>query len=172
MLGAAAARRPGTARSRGVRVFAVVSFGSLLLTAGCSTIDVEGPELTDAEAEVCRSLIADLPQTLVDQPSREVDEPDRAAAWGDPAIVLVCGGEVPESFDEFSECIDANGLGWFIPPELTEDQTADVVMATAGTSPVIAVTLPAQYRPTGPAAAMSGLASPVKRHVTVTNACE
>ena len=47
-------------------------------------------------------IVADLPRTLVGQERREVEDRERGAAWGDPPVVLVCGAEVPESFDDFS----------------------------------------------------------------------
>ena len=139
-------RRPGTARSRGVVASCLVA----VLVSGCSGIEVDGPDLDAADASACRDLVADLPETLVDQERREVDDAERGAAWGDPAIVLVCGAETPEAFDEFSTCTEADGIGWFIPDEEVEDQSSAVTMTTVGHDPMVSVTLPASYRPPVP----------------------
>jgi Protein of unknown function (DUF3515) len=142
-----------------------------VLVSGCSSIEVDGPNLDAADASACRDLVADLPETLVDQERREVDDEERGAAWGDPAIVLVCGTETPQAFDEFSTCTEADGIGWFIPDEEVEDQSSPVTMTTVGHDPMVSVTLPASYRPAGPAAAMSGLAAAVRSHTEEIDPC-
>ena len=65
----------------------------------------------------------------------------------------------------------ANGVGWFVPDSQVNDQSADVVMSTAGYRPVLQVTVPATYRPNGLAAAMVELAPMVKQYTRLVHPC-
>lgn len=156
-----------------MRVRGVAVCGSaVLLLASCSgAVPVDAPEVPAAQGQACRALVDDLPDTIAGQERREVDEPSRAAAWGDPAIVLVCGAELPGTFDDFSACTEANGVGWFVPPEQVEDPTAEVTITAVGHEPVVSVTIPADYRPAGAAAVMAVLAAPVEEHLAEVNPC-
>ena len=58
-----------------------------------------------------------------------------------------------------------------MPDSQIADQSTDVVMATAGYRPVLQVTVPAAYRPSGVAAAMVELAPVVKKYTTLVHAC-
>ncbi|WP_162794390.1 DUF3515 domain-containing protein [Nocardioides houyundeii] len=174
--------RPGTSRSRGVvasgaawrarrgRPAAALALMAALVT-GCTSISADGPELGAADARACRGLVDDLPQTLVDQERRDVEQEERGAAWGDPAIVLVCGVATPDSFDEFASCVETDGIGWFIPDDEVDDQSSAVTMTTVGHRPMVSVTLPATYRPAGPAAAMAQLATAVRDHTEEVDPC-
>ena len=111
---------------RGVLAAAV---GTLALAvAGCTPADpaadlppveVDAPaadDLAAPRAEACEALLADLPATLDGQPRRELTDPDvLAVAWGDPAIVLRCGGPPPAEFDRVSECVLVDDVAWFFP---------------------------------------------------------
>ena len=68
--------------------------------------------------------------------------------------MLECGVAVPDDFTRSSGCQVANGVGWYVPDSQIDDQSADVVMSTAGYRPVLQVSIPASYRPNGVAAAM------------------
>ena len=59
------------------------------------------------------------------------------AAWGDPAMVLTCGGRLPDDFDRFSQCVEANGVGWFVPADAQADQSATATLTAAGYRPVV-----------------------------------
>ena len=110
-------------------------------------------------------MVDDLPDELFDQERRLVAPvATRGAAWGDPPIVLVCGVGEPEEYDEFSLCIEANGVGWFVPPSQEEDGV-DVTITTVGHLPRIAVTIPGEYRPNGLASVMANLSSVVEEHL-------
>lgn len=153
--------------TRGVVVF---SLGLALAGCGSDEVPVDSPAVSADVRAVCERLVATLPDTVSDQQRRPVDPEDAlGAAWGDPAITLTCGVAMPDDFDEFSTCQEANGVGWYIPDEATEDQGADVVMTTVGFEPVVRVQLPARYRP--PAAAMVDLAAPLRRTLEQVQPC-
>ncbi len=128
--------------------------------------------LTAADQAVCQRLVTALPDTLADQDRRKT-QPAAAlgGAWGDPAIVAQCGVGVPEDFSRTAACTVADGVGWFVPESQADDQAADVVMSTAGYRPVLQVTVPATYRPSGLAAAMVELAPMVKEYSTLVRSC-
>jgi hypothetical protein len=141
----------------------------LALVTGCGGVDIADTDVTGAERAACARLVEALPDRVSDQPRRETSGNPLGAAWGDPAIVLRCGVGTPEGYDRFSACQTVNGLDWFVPDEMSEDQAMDVVMTTVGRAPAVEVVLPATYRP--PAAAMVDLAETVKEHTEVTRRC-
>jgi hypothetical protein len=83
--------------------------------------------------------------------------------------VLRCGVGKPKEYDRFAACQRANGVDWFVPERIIEDQSADVVMTTIGRSPAIEVAVPASYRPS--TAAMVDLADVIKAHTTQVSPC-
>ena len=117
-----------------------------------------------------RTLAQDgaLPDRLVDQERREVDG-EHGAAWGDPAIVLRCGVDEPDGFDELSTCQVVNDVAWYIPEEQVTGQPVDIVMTTVGRRPNVEVSLPADYFP--PAAAMAQLSEALLAHSTEVEPC-
>ena len=132
---------------------------------------VDSPGLDAADRATCDELVDDLPDELFDEERRLVaPAAARGAAWGDPPIVLVCGVGEPEEFDEFSLCIEANGVGWFVPPSQEEDG-ADVTITTVGHRPRIGVTIPGEYRPDGLASVMANLSSVVDEHLELVDPC-
>jgi hypothetical protein len=60
-----------------------------------SPVEVSAEPIKPAQAATCRDLIAILPQTGIrEAPRRAVaNGPEQNAAFGDPPIVLTCGGE-------------------------------------------------------------------------------
>jgi hypothetical protein len=116
--------------------------------------------------------VDDLPDQVADELRRPVDPDDAlGAAWGEPAITMTCGGAMPSSFDRFSSCEVADGVGWFVPPDQFEDLSSDAVMTTVGYRPVVQVRVPASYRPEGTAAAMIDLAPALKKHLRLIRPC-
>jgi hypothetical protein len=105
----------------------------------------------------------------VSSESRQSVTPDDAlgAAWGDPAIVLTCGGswDIPAT----ANCQEVNGVDWYAPESSFSDQSVDVVLTTIGWTPVVRLELPAEYRP--PAAAMVDLAPAIKKTLKPTTPC-
>lgn len=117
----------------------------------------------------CPALLDDLPDRVADQQHRRTTGSTFAAAWGKHAIVLRCGVGKPADYDKFAACQRANGVDWFVPERIIEDQSADVVMTTIGRSPSIEVVVPASYRPS--TAAMVDLASVIKAHTREVSPC-
>jgi len=165
-------------RTRGV-VVSLALVGTTALT-GCSSggspggsaVQVDVPPLPAAAAGTCRALVADLPERLARQTARPVTPGDApAAAWGDPAITLTCGADVPREFNRFSSCVQANGVGWFVPQAQQQDQSADVTWTAVGYRPVVTVHVPAGYRPEGAAAVIAELAPLVKHHLRLVRPC-
>ncbi len=162
-------QRPDPTRTVG----AVACLGLLAaLATGCGSgkVEVDSPELSDADARTCRKLVDALPNAVSDELRRPVEPEDAyGAAWGDPAIVLRCGVPVPDGFDKFATCQVANDVAWFVPESQIEDQGADVVMTTVGRTLNVEVQVPDRYRP--PAAAMVDLAGPIKRTIREVKPC-
>ncbi|WP_046468048.1 DUF3515 domain-containing protein [Allosalinactinospora lopnorensis] len=88
------------------------------LMAGCTATDVQVPEPTPGEqaAELCRTLVDDVPRTLFGE--AEVSEPgsDLVAAWGDPVIALRCGVDRPDALRPDSELMVVNDVAWLPEP--------------------------------------------------------
>lgn len=170
-------RRPGSTRTRGVVASAALPLGLLLssLLAGCGALGpvaVTSPEVSAADRAACEALLGDLPEVLAGEDVREVSPASAlGAAWGDPAITLTCGVSLPEEFDEFSSCEEADGVGWFVPVDQVEDQSADVTLTAAGFRPIVQVVLPGSYRPEGAATVITQLGKPVSRHLELVDEC-
>ena len=165
-----AERRPGPGRVRG----AFLS-GLLLVVAGCAEepVSVSTPDVGPSVRAACERFLADVPAELAGEPERELaDDSALGAAWGDPAIVLTCGVDLPADFDRFAECIEANGVGWFVPEEAGADQSATAVVTAAGYRPVVQASVPGDYRPEGIASVMAELAAPVEEHLELVEPCE
>lgn len=143
-----------------------------VLTACGGPVDVDVPEMSDAERATCDAFTAALPATLAEQERDDVEPSDApAAAYGDPAIVVRCGVPAPKGFDLTASCEQANGVGYFIPNEQYDDQGLDLTITAAGYRPRIEVVVPADYRPNAGAAAMSVLAPLIKEHLTLVDDC-
>jgi hypothetical protein len=166
-------RRPGSAWTRGVVVSASLCAALTLVACESDKVPIDAPAPADrAEAERCRALIEALPDTVAHQLRRPVDPDDAyGAAWGDPAITLTCGGEMPPGFDRFAACEVANGVGWYADEDLAADQSLDATLATVGYVPIVTVHLPATYRPEGVAATMVELAPAVEQHLRLVKPC-
>lgn len=141
----------------------------MLAGCGSSALEVSSDEVAPADAEACAALIEALPDEVAGQPRREVMGSPYAAAWGDEAIVLRCGVEMPADFDVASECHQADDIGWFIPAGTDEDQSIDVEMTTVHHSPAVEVHVPASLRP--PVAAMIDLSDAITAHTRATGSC-
>jgi Protein of unknown function (DUF3515) len=166
----------GAGRQPGASAFAVVAVLGLVavLLTGCGKEPVSIPtlRLTAADQARCQRLTDALPDTVAGQDRRKT-QPAAAlgGAWGDPAIIAQCGVGVPGGLNRTSGCTEADGVGWFVPNSQIDDESADVVMSTAGYRPVLQVTVPATYRPNGLAAAMVELAPMVKQDTRLVHPC-
>ncbi|MGH3306924.1 MAG: DUF3515 domain-containing protein, partial [Nocardioides sp.] len=147
----------------------------LLALAGCADepVSIPSTEAGTGARRVCERFIADLPAELAGEPERTLaNEGALGAAWGDPAMVLTCGGELPDDFDRFAQCVEANGVGWFVPDDAEADQSATAAVTAAGYRPVVQVTVPGDYRPEGVASVIAQLADPVREHLRLVDRCE
>ena len=141
----------------------------LASSVACGALEVRRTEVTSAQREACTSLVKALPDRVSDLDRRELSGNPLAAAWGDPAIVLRCGVPTPAGYDKFAGCQTVNGLDWFVPDEVSDDQGLDVVLTTIGREPQVELVVPAQYRP--PVAAMVDLGAAIKAHTVVVRRC-
>jgi hypothetical protein len=150
----------------------LLAVGLLLTACGKEPVSIPTLRLSADDQAVCQRLVDALPDTVAGQ-SRRKTQPAAAlgGAWGDPAIIAQCGVGVPPDFSKTAACTEADGVGWFVPASQVDDQSADVVMSTAGYRPVLQVTVPAHYRPSGLAAAMVELAPMVKQYARLVHPC-
>jgi len=154
----------------------VLSATVALLASACAPgpVDVEVPDASARDTAACRGLVDALPGEVGGQERREVSGGDgRAAAWGDPAIVLRCGVPRPAGFTDTSTCIEANGTGWFVPDDVLEsdDETRDVTMTAVGVRPRVEVFLPGGYRPEGFASATARIGAVVADRLEEVRPC-
>lgn len=130
---------------------------SILLLAGCgaSAVPVEFPEPADQDtASICRAIDDNLPNWLGEAARRTVEptpgnENDgtsgaggRAAAWGDPAVILRCGVPEPDALRPDSACTTIEGVDWF-----AEEAERGYVFTTVGRQAHVEVSIPDDYRP-------------------------
>ena len=102
-------------------------------------LPVEVPPATPQADASCPALITTLPFELAGEPSRRVDSATpHAYAWGDPAIVLVCGVDRPGGFVVGTSAIQINGVQWYVD---TSDPDA-TVWTTVDRPVYVQVTLP------------------------------
>lgn len=76
---------------------------------------VQVPPLTPEAGASCPALMTALPPDLDGEPSRRVrsDSP-YVYAWGDPAIVLICGTERPAGYVTGAALIQIDGVYWYV----------------------------------------------------------
>jgi len=167
------ARAGSRRRASAIGLLGVLGLVAVLLS-GCGKEPVSIPtvRLSATDQARCQRLTDALPDTVAEQGKRKT-QPAAAlgGAWGDPPIIAQCGVDVPDDFARTSSCTEADGVGWFVPAAQVDDQSADVVMTTAGYRPVLQVTVPATYRPNGLAAAMVELAPMVKADTRLVRPC-
>ena len=147
---------------------------ALLPLVACSADQVTLPDVDVAPAEraACESLVDDLPTDVGDDRERVPVLPadGLGAAWGDPAIVMTCGGDVPE-ISRTAECTEVNGVGWYVDEAVMADESAAATLVTVGYRPIVTLEVPADQRPEGAAAAMAGLADAVQEHAELVQPC-
>ena len=109
------------------------------------------PPVTPEADASCPALMSTLPLELTGEPSRRVQsETPYAYAWGDPAIVLVCGVDRPAGYVAGVSAIQINGVQWYVDtadPESTVWTTIDrpvyvqiTLPADVDSAPVTALT--------------------------------
>jgi hypothetical protein len=79
---------------------------------------------------VCRALLAKLPKLLGTSAGRPVTPAaavERAAAWGDPAIVLRCGVGAPATAKGTGQVLNFDGVDWLISDDADHAQIVRAV---------------------------------------------
>jgi hypothetical protein len=121
--------------------------------ADLPVLPLEVPPVTPEADAACPTLMPLLPLELQDQPSRRVrsDSPF-AYAWGEPAVVLICGVEPPAGYVPGASAIQINGVQWYVDtsdPESTVWTTVDrpvhvqvTLPSSVDSAPVTALTTP------------------------------
>jgi hypothetical protein len=155
-----------------VRLILTAALGMTVpLLAACGPVDVATPPASAAKA--CAALADGVPKTLLKEPSREVSPADAGAAWGDPAVVLSCGVDMPKEFTPGASCEEINGVGWYVPTDQFADERLDLTIYTIGRSPVVRVEIPSDYRSNVAFAGdtLSTLAPVIKKHTELEKPC-
>jgi len=81
--------------------------------------------LDGRQTEVCRALVARMPDQVRDRQRRQVTAgQEQNAAFGDPAITLACGGETP-SIAQSEFVYGLSGVCWMVDPAGTKWTTVD-----------------------------------------------
>ena len=108
-------------------------------------VPVAAPSLADPAATACRALVAKLPQTLRDRARRPVSEgTEQNAAYGDPPIVLTCGGVAAAEVPKSADLLVLSGVCWF-----AQDHDGAQVWTTVDREVPVSVQVPTSYEPTG-----------------------
>jgi hypothetical protein len=105
-------------------------------------VTMAAPALTEDVAAVCRTVVAKLPETVLDLRRRPVTAgAEQNAAYGDPALTLSCGVAAP-SLPPTSQVYPLSGVCWS-----TQTATTGTVWTTVDRTVPVAVTVPG--RPDG-----------------------
>jgi len=123
-------------------------------------VPVDTPDVTPAADLACPVLMGQLPLELAGETSRMVDSDTLFAyAWGDPAVVLVCGVDPPAGYEVGGpQTLVVSGVEWFVdisdpdvyvwttvdrivPVQVTVPSSSDSAAPTA-LSPIIATAIP------------------------------
>jgi Protein of unknown function (DUF3515) len=150
----------------------MVCLSALLAGCGKEPVSIPTVPLSTADRDVCQRVVNALPAEVAGQ-SRRKTQPAEAlgGAWGDPAIVAQCGVPVPAGFTRTSPCQTADGVGWYVPEGEFGNVASDITIASVGYRPIVQVTIPAKYRPSGLAAAMVELAPMIRRYTRLVQPC-
>jgi hypothetical protein len=130
---------------------AEVSGGSPTPREDLPVLPVEVPPVTPEADASCPALMSTLPLELAGQPSRRVKSASPYAyAWGDPAVVLICGVDRPARYVAGASAIQINGVQWYVDtsdPDTTVWTTIDrpvyvqiSLPASVDSAPVTALT--------------------------------
>ena len=141
----------GSRTGSGNGAAAEVSGGTSTSREDLPVLPVTVPPVTPEADASCPALMSTLPLELSGQESRRVksDSP-YAYAWGDPAIVLVCGVDRPAGYVTGVSAIQINGVQWYVDtsdPDTTVWTTIDrpvyvqiSLPASVDSAPVTALT--------------------------------
>jgi Protein of unknown function (DUF3515) len=103
-------------------------------------VSVSPPALDEHAATVCRALVSKLPVSLGDRARRPVTAgAEQAAAYGEPPIVLSCGGAQPQ-VPQDAQLLGLSGVCWF-----AEEQAGGQTWSTVYRTVPVRVTVPKAY---------------------------
>jgi hypothetical protein len=92
-------------------------------------LPVQVPPVTPEADASCPALMGTLPLELSGEQSRRVQSVSPYAyAWGDPAVVLICGVDRPAGYVVGVSTIQINGVQWYVDtddPDTTVWTTVD-----------------------------------------------
>lgn len=89
----------------------------------------------------CEDALSNAPIRLLGELQRETTPTEAAAiAWGDPPIVLTCGGEADVPAD--AQVLEVNGIDWVV-----ESSDAGTIFTTYTATPTLQLRVPVDYRP-------------------------
>jgi len=92
--------------------------------ADLPVLTVATPKVTPQANASCPGLMKLLPLELMGEQSRRVRSASPFAyAWGNPAVVLVCGVPAPAGYVRGASAIQINGVQWYVD---TDDPSATV----------------------------------------------
>jgi Protein of unknown function (DUF3515) len=133
--------------------------GGVTATASASpkatgAVEVSASPLTGTPADVCRALVAKLPDTLGELARRPVRTgPEQNAAYGDPAVTVACGTPGP-SVPPDGQLFVLDTVCWYA------EQHADAAVWSLQDRAVpMTVRVPARY--TGPSRFVIALSRPI-----------
>jgi hypothetical protein len=122
-------------------------------------VKVDTPAVTPAADLACPVLMGQLPLELAGETSRLVQSDSPFAyAWGDPAVVLICGVAPPAGYVVGASAIQIDGVQWFVdtsdpdtvvwttvdrnvPVQMRVPASTDSALVTAASS-IIATAIP------------------------------
>jgi hypothetical protein len=146
---------------------------AVLLLAGCGGGPVRLTPPSAADRPACAKLAALLPDRLGDLDAVEFTPKDaEGGAWGDPALTLTCGVDVPEGFGPASTCEVVNGVDWFVSDHDRNATDADATLTTVSLRPRVSVHVPAEYRGGTLEGALVDLSGPLTTALTVGTRCQ
>jgi hypothetical protein len=117
-------------------------------------VDVAAPALAGRTADVCRALLAKLPDKLAELPRRPVRTgSEQNAAYGDPPVTIACGTAGP-SVPPDGQLFVLSTVCWYA------EQRADAAVWTLQNREVpMTVTVPGHY--SGPSRFVIALSAPI-----------
>jgi hypothetical protein len=135
--------------------------------AGCTaTAAVQPPDPAGAAATACTALARSLPQEVADLPRRRTTpQSPFTAAWGDPAITVRCGVELPASYTVGAVCTSIDGVDW-----LPGADGVSGPYTAVGRAAFVAVEVPAGYDPARSVVALTDLSPAIGAAVPVSAA--
>ncbi|MFC7327836.1 DUF3515 domain-containing protein [Marinactinospora rubrisoli] len=140
----------------------------LFLLAGCAAgeVEVPAPAPQGRAADLCRTLVDQVPGTLFGQERIPVrPESEFVAAWGSPTIALRCGVPRPEGLRPDSQLTVVNEISWLPQPADRPN-----LYTAVGREAYVELSIPPSYTP--PAEALVAIGGLIGREIPALPAGE